>query len=347
VSAQVQLPYQVVTPVEAEKIRAFVRQLIVRLEEATSQGAVAISTDLPTTGNETVFAVGPLSDSSVRAARVEAGVSQVTPGYFQVLKIPIVAGRAFLPVEDERAALAAVTDETLAKALFGRTNAVGQRISLQDISQVAVIVGVVGDVRQAGRAIAQRPQLYLPFSQLPLAHLALLVRTPQPSGVVAKEIRAAVRRVDPVQPVTSIRPLEDVVYDEVRQPRFYAITLFAFAAAALAIAASGLSATVAAMVVEQRREIGVRLALGARTKDVLLVIVRRMTLVIVIGMGAGIILAILSVDLLRSLFATISNTSSPPILSAAVILVAAAAVATAVPARRAIRIDPWMVLRGY
>jgi putative ABC transport system permease protein len=207
------------------------------------------------------------------------------------------------------------------------------------------VVGIVADVRASAIADAAMPALYIPFAQRPVTNLTLAVRTGGNPTRLANPIRAAVRGLDPDQPVSSIVPMSDIVAASVQQPRDRTTLIGVFALVALLLAAIGVYGVMAYGVTERTREIGVRVALGADAGDVVKLIIRGalgMTLVgIVLGLAGG----FMASRVLASLLFGVGATDLPTFVGAAVVILGAAALASWLPARRASRVDPAVALR--
>ena len=207
------------------------------------------------------------------------------------------------------------------------------------------IVGVVADVRASAIADPAMPALYVPFAQRPVSNLTLAVRTGGNPIRLINPVRAAVRALDPDQPLSSVAPMSDIVAASVQQPRDRTALIGVFALIALLLAAIGVYAVMAYGVNERTREIGVRVALGAATGDVIRLIIRGalgMTLVgVVLGLAGG----FMASRVLGSLLFGVGATDLPTFFVAALVIFGVAALASWLPARRAARVDPAVALR--
>jgi len=276
-----------------------------------------------------------------------------SPGYLQTMGIDLVAGRAFTPNDKADSPPVAVINETLARRYFGTQNPIGKRIGLSRPIDWREIVGVVRDVRNYGLAEEVKPECYLPFLQNAPDYLAgsaswmvMVVRTESdPLGYVGA-IKGALHKIDPDQPIASIRPMTAYLAQSVAQRRFNMLLLAVFAGLALVLAAVGIYGVISYSVAQREREVGIRMALGAQTGDVLGLIVRQGMRPALVGLLAGIFAAAAMTRFMRSLLFQVS--AIDPLVFAAVALVLAlvAAIACVIPARRATRLDPVIALRS-
>jgi putative ABC transport system permease protein len=270
-----------------------------------------------------------------------------TPGVFEALRTPVLRGRAIGARDTAGAPLVAVVSRVLAGRLFPNGDAVGKRLKLINPEQAdewRTIVGVVGDVQYQGLDGEAGPAIYTPFAQTPFLWLYVMVRSPNP-GPVMGELRTAVPAAVPSLSAADVKLMTDVVSRSVAEPRFQMMLVSAFALLALLLAAIGIYGVIAYAVVQRTREIGVRIALGARRADV-------MRLVLGEGLGmaaAGVALGLAGAAALTRLMASLlfSVTPHDPLTFAAgaSLLLIMALLASFIPARRALRVDPITALR--
>jgi predicted permease len=279
-----------------------------------------------------------------------AGTPKIEPGYFQTMGIPLLAGRDFTASDAPGAPKVAIVSERIVRECFpgGPSEALGQRVRLEDHGEWITVVGVVGDVRQMGLDRNLQPMIYVPFQQERSAlvrFVSFVVRTATPGSVV-EGVRAEIRRAAPDLPVESALTMDEAVAKSVDQPRFRMLVLALFALAATLIATCGIYGLMAYAVTQRRREIGVRMALGAESRDVVRLVLARALRVL----GAGVMLGLAGAFgvtrvLQRFLFGI---TATDPLAFAAVTLALVAVGLTAawMPARRATRVDPVEALRA-
>jgi len=273
----------------------------------------------------------------------------VSPDYFRTLGIRLNAGRAFTDADNSSAPQVVVVNETMARSYFPNENAVGKRIQTGDYDPAGdwlTIVGVVDDVKYSGLQEEPQPTLYTPFLQyLWWRGIYLAVRTDGDPLSLAGAIREAVWAIDRDLPVSQIKTMDQVMSESVAEPRTYTLLLGLFGAVAMILAAIGIYGVIAYAVTQRTREIGVRMALGAQTRDVLKMIVKEgMTLALVgvaIGLGASFALTRVMASLLFGVSATDPLTFSV----IALVLGSVALLACYFPARRATKVDPMVALR--
>ena len=228
----------------------------------------------------------------------------VSAGYLRTVRIPVLRGRGFTETDDEAHPRVVIVNEAFARRYFPDADPIGRRMIVPAPTRPAVaeaheIVGVVGDVRFLGPAVAAEPAFYLPIAQFPQADLTVLVRTSGDPLAVAPALRAAVHAVDPALPVGRVTTLEALADGSVAQPRFTAVLVGTFGVMAFLLAALGIYGLLAYTVSQRRREIGVRLALGARPRDVTRLVVGDGLAVTLAGVAAGLAAAAV-LDALRA-----------------------------------------------
>lgn len=309
--------------------------------------AAAVTT-LPLGGNVDGFSVHVLGREEPSGQTPTADRFTATPEYFDTLRIPLVRGRYFDQRDDQRGEKVAVIGATTAATLFPGQDPIGQQLTLGPrTAQPRTIVGIVGDVRHQGLEAAVGNQVYVPHAQWAWAEtfMTLVVRTSGDAGSFAGAVREAVRRVDPAQPVTNVLPYDDVIAATTGTRRFAATLLTAFAVASVMMAVVGLYGSVALMVAQRRREIGVRLALGASANGIRQLIFSQGLQPVLIGLIAGLGLAALGVPALESMLYGVDALDPATFAWAAVALAIVGGVACAGPAHRAARIDPATAVR--
>jgi predicted permease len=275
-----------------------------------------------------------------------------TPGIFPALGMTLRRGRFLAPSDGSSQPLVAVINETAARLYWPDQDPLGRIIRYypRENAQPIRIVGVVGDVRSIAASEPAPPAVYVPFEQAPRQDhqgrtMTFAVRAVgDPSSVVAS-VRAAVAAVDRGLPLANVRPMSAVVAASAGQPRFTTFVMSFFAAAAFFLAALGLYGVVAYGVEQRIREIGVRLALGANNRDVFRLIVGHGLRLAVIGIVVGVPMALILTRLMGGVLADVT-TAQPAVYACAVGLpMASALVASYLPARRAMQIDPLVALR--
>lgn len=306
---------------------------------------VALTTDAPLRGSSSasMLRLPNEPDHDVRYYR-----HAVTPSYFDVLGIEILRGRGFTAADRDGAVPVAVVSEAFAERLFPAGDAVGQHV-LFSPTDTLTIVGIAANVRQRNLTTSlfdpgEDPDVYFALAQLPRGALDIVVRGER--GLVdAERMLAAVRAADPAIPLFRIEPLQAALEAQTANARFGSLLLIVLGALALLLAAVGLFGVMAFVVQTRRREIAVRMALGAGPHGVIVMVVWQALLVAGIGAGGGIVLALVAGRLSAGLLYGVAPTDIGSLTAVTGALIATAAFAAFLPARRAVRSSPQLVLR--
>jgi len=275
-----------------------------------------------------------------------------SPDYFTVMKIPVVKGRAFSESERIGQPLVAMVNETMARRMWPGEDPVGKRLTIgvpvdmpPDSIEWFSVVGVVGDVRHSALTSEPGMELYVSSRQNPPLSMSLVVRTAGDPLSLGSSIRREVSAVDRDLPLFQMQTMESVVAGSLARPRFYMLLLGIFAGVALLLAAIGIYGVIAQTVSQRTHEIGIRMALGAQRRDVLLMVVRQGMALAGAGVAVGLICAFVLTRLMESLLYGVSATDPLTFIAVAAGLVCVALVACWIPARRATRVDPMTALR--
>ena len=331
---------------QASQLR-FADDVIRRLRQLPGVTAAAATAFLPLDGALGIGSSFLLADRPAPGPgdRPVADYRPVTPGYFATLRIPLTAGRDFTAADVAERPGVAVVNDAFVRAHSSDVTPLGRRLD-DSLGGSQEIVGVVGDVRHAALEDAARPTIYLPIAQRPVGSLTFVIRTAGDPQALGQAVTAAVRDVDPAQPVSDVRALDDVVARSLVRPRVATTALTLFAAAALLLAATGVYGVVAYGVSQRRAEFGVRLALGAEPGDVVRLVLRQSLTMVVTGVLAGAALSVPLSSALGSLLFGVSPGDPLTLAAVAAVLVAAGMAASYLPARRGTRIDPVTALRA-
>jgi putative ABC transport system permease protein len=339
---------QLIRYTEPYERAAAARQVLERIGQIPGVEVVGGGTGLPpqTAQRATNFEVEGLPDLTPdeRSAYFVA----VSPDYFRALGTPLVAGRSFEERDSDDAPRVAIINASLARRLFPNGDPVGRRLKLVNPDQQPdwrTIVGVVGDIRYSGLDDPGEAAVYTPFAQTPFPWTYVMVRTAAEPAGVAAAIRKAVSSVDGSLTAASIRPMEQLVADAVMGPRFNALLLSIFAGLALVLAAVGIYGVVSYSVTQRTREIGIRLALGAQAGDVVRLVVGQGLGLAAAGVVAGALAAAAGSRVLSSLLFGVSATDPATFIGISLLLILVSALASYIPARRAMKVDPMVALR--
>jgi putative ABC transport system permease protein len=325
---------------------AFVDSLIERLRGLPGVQKVGLTHTLPLLGDWVLgFNIAgrpPLAPSDLPSTNYYA----VTPDYFPAMGIPLVRGRLFTEQDNAKSPRVAIINETLAKQFFPNEDPIGKQINITNGPDTwRQIVGIVGDVKQYGIDKETTSQAYEPFAQKPFQSLNIVLRTTSAPAAVLGALRPAVYSVDKDQPVGTIRPLEQIVGETIANQRFAMTLLTVFSLVALLIASVGIYGVMSYNVVQRRSEIGIRMALGAQSHDVLQLILSAGGKLVGLGLLLGLV-AIFAAT--RAMGSMLFQTSAydPFTLGAITLLLAGVAlIACLVPAQRATRVNPIEALR--
>jgi predicted permease len=327
----------------------FFRDVLQRVSALPGVEAAALSMRAPLDSSTPVLRVNaqePVSAGS-EVGSTAASLLIVSPRYFDVVKTPLVSGRGFTQQDDATRLAVAIVNETLAARLWPRGDAIGRRLWLDSLVTAApvTVVGIARNSKYVTLGEEQQGHVYLPFAQQPRSGMALLVRSPNPPDRLANEVQAALRAVDPNVQGFFTRTLAEHVAVSMLPVRLAAGIAAAIAALALGLSVLGLYSLVSYLVAERTHEIGLRVALGASSADVLRLVLGYGLKLVLVGMAIGIPIALASSRLLGSLLYGVSPTDPGVFGMASSAVLAIAAVACYVPARRAMRMDPFAALR--
>jgi putative ABC transport system permease protein len=284
----------------------------------------------------------PTGDANVR-------YSSVAPGYFKVLGAQIRSGRDFDDRDDLRAPGVAVINDALARRYFPDSNPIGRKVVLGYLGRrlVREIVGVSSDIKQGEElGAAMKPEIYVPYQQLPWFGVALVVRASSGDPMsLKKELQQAVWEVDKNLPVSGVETVEHHLSYLMAEPRLYTLLLGVFAGVALILASVGIYGVMSYSVIERRHEIGIRMALGAERRDVLALVVKQGLMLALIGVAIGLVAAFALTRVMSSLLYGVSASDPVTFAAISVLLTGVALGACFIPALRATKVDPMIALR--
>ncbi len=334
---------------DARAQRTFMERLLARAAQTPGVTRAAAVTHLPFVLDRNSSDYSVVGEPAPKTGDyLIADFNRVSAGYVEALQIPILEGRPFSVSDGGGSPLVVMVSRALAQRHWPKGGAVGHQLLLgQGEGEIPkTIVGVVGDVRADGFDGRVEPTIYLPLSQAPTPAYWLLMTTSRPADTLAGDMRAAMRDVDGALPVGTVRGFSDIMSDTVKKPQFTAVVMSAFAATALLIAVVGLYGVLAFDVSQQRRELGVRVALGATSASIRRLVLARGFRLVGLGLAGGMIISLLVSRAISGLLFQIPATDATAFVVAGGTLMLTAWIASWFPARRAAHADPIETLRG-
>jgi putative ABC transport system permease protein len=333
-----------------ELAAAFYQTLLDRVKAMPGVEAVSAVVPQPLSGDTMMISFDIEGRNIPKGERPVSHFRSISLDYFSVMKIPLLAGRAFTERDDAHSPGVVIVNETFAKRHFPNENPISKHvkpgIALEGEPVWREIVGVVKDVKHRqslGRDY--EPEYYLPHAQMPINSMNLIVRTTNDPRSLARSLQHEVQSLDRDIPVFRIKTLEQYLGVAVAQPKFNALLLGLFAGLALLLTAIGLYGVMAYSVIQRAQEIGIRIALGAQTGDVLKMVLRQGLKLTALGLLIGLAAAYALTRYMQSLLFGVKATDPWTFAAIALLLVAVALLACWVPARRATKVDPMVALR--
>jgi predicted permease len=340
-----------------ERIHAFARGVLDRIRYVPGVTSASVINSAPF---GMMFIQGDFDIEGQPKPTLYVGTPKIDAGYFETMGIPLLAGREFTARDTAEAPKVAIVSERIVREFHlrqgdggqdfpgGPAAALGRRVRLSDPGEWLTVVGVVADIRQRGLDQDVKPMIYAPFQQEHsgfVRFVSFVARTATPASVV-EGIRAEIRRAAPDLPIESTVTMDEAVAASVAQPRFRTVLVALFAMAATLIATCGIYGLMAYAVTERRREIGVRMALGAARRDVLRLVLARALGIIVAGLIVGLAGAAAVTRVLQTFLFGVTPTDPIAFTIVTLLLMAVGLTAAWLPARRATRIDPCAALRA-
>jgi putative ABC transport system permease protein len=328
-----------------ERRVAFVQQVIDRLGALPGVRSAAAVSTLPLTGlwdGQPFWVEGrPMPSPDQQPIALTRGV---TPSYFGAMGIPLISGRTFTGADTVQAPRVFVVNQPLARLLWPNQEAVGKRL-LMAAGRTIEIVGVVADVKQDQIEGEPRPTIYAPYPQAPYTTMSIVVKVAGEPLSLASAVAREVHQMDPDQPVTDVRTMESVVGRAVAGARFNAVLLGVFGVIAFVLASVGIYGVIACVVTERTHEIGIRVALGAQSGDVLKLVVGHGARLAAWGIALGLAAALALTRLMSSMLYSVKATDGFTFALISLLLGAVAVAASYLPSRRAMALDPVAALR--
>jgi len=356
VTVRTRLPYPNDTSIDkyptAQKEAPFLRELLRRLGTipGVERAAIASSSAIPLDHAHRDMNVVPLLVEGRGVDAAQAPVvddSVVTPEYFQLLGMTALRGRLFTDFDNEEAPPVAVINEAMARTFWPDADPIGEHVKLSRSAKAwTMIVGIIADAHTESLADAGVPQVYASAYQKTSKHLAIFLRGPVDTPVTAERVREIVQSLDATLPVFGAAPLNSAVSGSLAARRFAMQIVGLFAITALLLAALGIYGVMSYTITARTQEIGIRLALGAPRERVFAEIIRDGLALAVVGTVAGVLCAVVVARLMAGVLYGIRPLDPMTFAGVPAVLVIVAALACSVPARRALRIEPLLALRG-
>jgi putative ABC transport system permease protein len=327
---------------EANDVVQFWSETLQRLEAIPGVKAAAAASEIPiaNSGNSTIVTV---PGRPQEGGEDEVAFHAVSHNFFQTLAIPLVAGRPFTEQETRQRSQVIVVNEAFANKYFSGPDALGKQVQIELAGEwVAEIVGIVKNVHHEGVTVTPQPDIYVPvldFGQ------SLIVRTDQDPLSMASVISREITQTGPKPPVYKIRSMNDILYDSVAKPRLNMMLFAIFSLAAFVLSAAGLYSLISYSVSQRTREIGVRMALGAKPGDVLKLMLRQGMGLAIVGATLGLVLSFALTGLMSSLLYGLSTTDTVTFVGVTLIVILVAILATYIPSRNAMKVEPVTALR--
>ncbi len=330
---------------DLKRVDSFQRRALAAASRLPGVTAAGYGNSLPLSIDQSSNTVFRAETTDLRPSQGKiATVYQVSPGYLRTIGARLVAGRDFTWHDDARSPLVAIVNQTFARQVLGKPNAVGMRFRAGQGSLIEV-AGQVEDGRYVSINEEPRPAFFRPILQRPNGTSVLVVRSALPAGEMARQLRQTIAAIDPRLPVYGLGSLHEMLGLALLPARAATIALGAFGLLALMLAATGIYGLAANSVSRRTREIGIRVAVGARPAQVLRFVLGRTALLLGVGSAVGLALGLGAAKLLTSIV-YLASPHDPLVLAAAALVMTAAGVAAAsAPARRALAIDPVRALR--
>jgi predicted permease len=325
---------------------AFFHEALERLRSLPGIQSAGATTGLPLTLN--------LNGSDFRIEghpEPEAGkemiinTRSVSPGYFTTLGISLIKGRDFSDRDKSDAPAAAIINNDLARVYFPGEDPVGKRITFDDGQSWMSIVGIIGDVRQLGLDSNAKPEVYFPYSQVAAASMSVVVRTASNPLNLAAAMKSQIQEIDKDLPIENAKTMQQLLAESTSGRRFNTMLLTVFAVVALVLAIVGIYGVMSYTVTQRTHEIGIRVAVGAQSRDVFRMVIGQGMMLAIIGVAFGLLGAFALTRLMTTMLFGVEPTDPETFVSIAALLIGVSLVACYIPGRRAMKVDPLVALR--
>jgi putative ABC transport system permease protein len=330
-------------------VRQYFADAVERLRALPSVQSAAAANQIPLAGNMDKY--GFHVEGKMHANPEEDPSAErycITPGFLETMRIPLLRGRDVSPADTATAPQVLLIGETTARRMWPGEDPIGKRVKVGGVDKPWwTVVGVTGDVHHVGLDAVPDMQMYIPHQQWPFPDglMVFVIRTAGTPTAISSAAQQAIHSIDTTQPISRIMPLESYVGLSVQGRKFALILIGAFAAIALALSLVGIYGVTAYSAAQRTREIGIRIALGARRGELLRLLLRQGMLLVVCGVIAGVIASLALTRFLATMLFAVQPTDLLTFSSVVLVLVGVSAAACFLPARRAMRVDPMVALR--
>jgi putative ABC transport system permease protein len=333
---------------EQPKQIAFFKELIERVESLPGAESVGAINDLPMSGNQSITGITIEGQPSEPDQEPRTEWRQISPNYFRTMAIGLLAGRDFTIQDDRNAPAVVIVNDTFAGRFWPGQDAVGKRMKFGPSNSQGpwrTVIGVVGTIKHLGLDKTEGSCVYLPYLRSPRRGMFVLARTKSDTAGLTAAMQKEVWAIDKDLPIQSVRTMNQFLSRSVAEPRFYSVLLGVFAALALVVASIGIYGVMSYTVAQRTHEIGVRMALGAQSRDVMLMVLGKSFALIGAGIAIGLPAAVAVTRILSSMLFGVTATDLATFAGVSLLLALVAMMASYVPARRATRVDPMVALR--
>src|SRR6266550_4403644 len=324
----------------------FFQETLARLQSVSGVQSAGATTSLPLTlsVNGSDFRIEGQPEPEAGKELI-INMSSVSPGYFQTLGVPLMKGRDFSDRDNKDAPKTAIINSDLARTYFPNENPIGKRIKFTDTDTWISIVGVTGDVKQLGQDIGVKPEIYFPYLQVPAASMSVVVRTANEPMSLTGAVKTQIQIIDKDLPIDDAKTMQQLLANSKSGRRFNLILLTGFALVALVLAMVGIYGVMSYTVAQRTHEIGIRVAVGAQSRDVFRMVIGQGMVLAMIGVAFGLVGALALTRLMTSMLFGVEATDPATFISIALLLTGVALVACYIPGRRATKVDPLVALR--
>jgi putative ABC transport system permease protein len=331
---------------EERQQASFFEVALSRLQSVSGVQSVGATTSLPLTLslNGSDFRIEGHPDPEPGKELI-INMSSVSPGYFHTLGVPIMKGRDFSDRDNKDAPEAAIINNDLARTYFPNEDPIGKRMKFTDAESWISIVGVTGDVKQLGQDIGVKPEIYFPYLQVPAASMSVVVRTANGPLSLTGAVKTQIQIIDKDLPIDDVKTMQQLLANSNSGRRFNLILLTGFALVALVLAMVGIYGVMSYTVAQRTHEIGIRVAVGAQSRDVFRMVIGQGMVLALVGVAFGLAGAFALTRLMTSMLFGVEPTDPATFISIAVLLTGVALLACYIPGRRATKVDPLVALR--